>query len=190
MKKWLIALRSETVISVWWVLSALSTISTFFIPNLAGRWRLVSAVSAVIGFAVANFKAFQKQENRISILEKALASHNERRSQLKISSDNRSRYILQPVMPDVRQADFKGGYFEFHLMIENGGPRNSTVNNYKIERSTRQACPSGILPTPYLESTRNYSNRCRKRNRSRYSTVLHSRYQYAAVRRRRFTYAR
>src|SRR5437588_6233934 len=127
MKKWLIALRSETVISVWWVLSALSTISTFFIPNLAGRWRLVSAVSAVIGFAVANFKAFQKQENRISILEKALASHNERRSQLKISSDNRSRYILQPVMPDVRQADFKGGYFEFHLMIENGGPRNSTV---------------------------------------------------------------
>jgi hypothetical protein len=133
MTKWLTALFSETIISVWWILSGLSTLSTFFIPSWAGRWRLVSAISAVIGFAVANFKVFRKQESRISTLEKALASHTERRSQLKISSDDGSRYILQPVMPDVRHADFNGGYFEFHLMIENGGPRNSTVNNYRVE---------------------------------------------------------
>ena len=131
--KWLAALFSETLISAWWSLSALSTLSTFFVPDWAGRWRLVSAISAVIGFAVANFKVFRKQESRISTLEKALSSHTERRSQLRISSDNGSRYILQPVMPEARHADFNGGYFEFHLMIENVGPRNSTVNTYQLE---------------------------------------------------------
>jgi hypothetical protein len=133
MAKWLKALFSETFISAWWILSALSTLSTFFVPRWAGHWRVVSAISALIGFAVANFNVFRKQENRISTLDEALASHAERRSVLRISSDDGSRYILQPGTLDVRHADFRGGIFEFHLMIENVGPRNSTVNRYQVE---------------------------------------------------------
>ena len=34
---------------------------------------------------------------------------------------------------DRRRADFNGGYLEFHLMIENTGRRNSTVNGYQVE---------------------------------------------------------
>jgi hypothetical protein len=112
MAKWLKALFSETLISIWWILSALSTLSTFFIPNLAAHWRFVSAISALIGFAVANYSVFRKQENRISTLDEALASRAERRSLLTISPDDGSRYILQPVSPDVRHADFRGGIFE------------------------------------------------------------------------------
>ncbi len=132
MKKWLKALLSETAFSAWWILSGLSTLSTFFLRGWSGKPRLVSAISAVLGFAWANFRVFQKQESRISALNADLLSHQARTSQLRITPDNGSRYILVPVA-NLRNADFNGGFLEFHLMIENTGRRNSTVNSYQVE---------------------------------------------------------
>ena len=134
MKNWLKALLSETVFSVWWILSALSTLSTFFLKGWSGKPRLVSTISAMVGFAWANFRVFQKQQREILRLNGALASHEVRVSQLRITPDNGSRYILVPLgSGGVPHAEFRGGYFEFHLMIENTGRRDSTVNNYKVE---------------------------------------------------------
>jgi hypothetical protein len=132
MKAWLKALLSETVFSVWWILSGLSTLSTFFLPGWSGKPRLVSAVSLGLGFAWANYRVFQKKESRISKLNADLATYQARTSQLRITPDNGSRYILSPVAT-VRNADFNGGYFEFHLMVENTGRRNSTVDRYQVE---------------------------------------------------------
>jgi hypothetical protein len=131
MMKWLKALWSETLLSVWWILSALSTLSTFFLRGWSGKPRLVSAISASLGFAWANFRVFQKQQREILRLQ-ALATQEARVSKLRITPANGSRYILCPV-GNVPRADFRGGYLEFHLMIENLGRRDSTVNNYKVE---------------------------------------------------------
>jgi hypothetical protein len=92
----------------------------------------VFTISAVVGFSWANFRVFQKLESRISTLQADLASHQARASELRITRDNGSRYILVPV-GDSRNADFKGGFLEFHLMVENTGRRNSTVNTYQVD---------------------------------------------------------
>jgi hypothetical protein len=138
MRNWLKALFSETLTSVWLVLSTLSTLSTFFFPALSGKLRLGSVISLVIGFAWANYRIFQKQEANITSLETeleslrtAVASREERTSRLRITSDGKSRYIL-PV-ENVSHADFNGGFFEFHLMVENIGNKNSTVVSYDVE---------------------------------------------------------
>lgn len=132
MKNWLKALFSEALFSVWWILSALSTLSTFFLTTWAGRPRLVSAISTVVGFAWANLRVFQRQQKEIVLLKANLSSHEARVSELTITPDEGSRYILAPVA-DIRHGDFRGGYFEFHLMVENTGRRDSTVNNYRVE---------------------------------------------------------
>jgi hypothetical protein len=132
MKVWLKALCSEALLSVWWILSAFSTLSTFFFKGWSGKPRLISAISTILGFAWANFRVFQKQQSAISHLRHVLAAHDARVSELRIVADEGSRYILAPV-GDVRHADFRGGCFEFHLMIENTGRRDSTVDNYQVE---------------------------------------------------------
>ena len=170
MMKWLQALLSETVFSVWWILSALSTLSTFVVPGLSGKWRLVSAISAGLGFAWANYRVFQKQERQISALSAAVGSHEARASHLRITPDNGSRYILVPV-GNQRNADFNGGYLETRLMIENTGRRNSIVNSYQVEIVQLQEtfpnlqpqegrngiqgrhCQHGLQPTQILSRT-------------------------------------
>jgi hypothetical protein len=129
MKDWLKALVSETFLSIWLVLSALSTLTTFFFPRWSGKPFYVSLFSLILGFVWANFSVFQKQRNRIAELDAALASHEELASQLRI---RRSRYILTPVA-NVPHGDFNGGFLWFELMIENTGRRNSTVNGYQVE---------------------------------------------------------
>lgn len=132
MKNWLKALLSETAYSVWWILSALSTLSTFFFRTWSGKPRLVSAASAILGFALANFRVFQKQQAQISELRRANRLHEARTAQLRITADNGSRYILRPVS-NVPHGDFNAMWLEFHLMIENTGRRNSTVNTFQVE---------------------------------------------------------
>jgi hypothetical protein len=131
-KSWLKALLSETLSRVWLILSAFSTLVTFFLKGWSGKPLLVSATSTILGFAWANFKVFQKQQAEIARLGAALSAHEARVSQLRIAPDHGSRYILTPV-GNVRHADFRGGHLEFHLMIENTGRRDSTVNNYQVE---------------------------------------------------------
>jgi hypothetical protein len=132
MKYWLKSLWGETVLSIWSILSALSTLSTFFLKDWAGKPRLVSAISMIVGFAWANLRVFQKQQGEILRLRDALSSHQARVSKLKISQDQGSRYILAPI-GSVPHVDFRGGYLEFHLMIENTGRRDSTINDYRVE---------------------------------------------------------
>jgi hypothetical protein len=131
-KNWLKALLAETFFSVVWILSALSTLSTFFIHSLSGRPRLVSAAAAILGFAWANFRVFRKQELMIAGLAQAASLHEARTSQLTITPGEGSRYILKPVS-NVPHADFNAMYLEFHLMIENTGQKNSTITNFSVE---------------------------------------------------------
>lgn len=132
MKKWIDALLAETLYSAWWIISGFSTVSTFFLPSLSGKPRLVSAISTLVGFAWANYRVFLKQENKIVSLSTALASNKERKSELRITQDAGSRYFLNPI-GDLRNADFSGAYFEFRLMIENIGRRNSSITGYELE---------------------------------------------------------
>lgn len=129
---WLRALFSETILSVWWILSAASTLSTFYFTSWSGKPRLLLAMSTVIGFGWANFRVFQRQEDRIRELSKAIELLKARTSKLQITPDEGSRYILHPV-GSVPHSDFAGGLFEFHLMIENTGLKNSTVDNFQVE---------------------------------------------------------
>jgi hypothetical protein len=145
MKNWLKALLSETLFSAWWILSAFSTLSTFFLKEWSGKPRLVSAISTILGFALANFRVFQKQQGETARLRAALLKHEARVSQLRIAPDDGSRYILAPV-GNVRHADFRGGHLEFHLMIENTGRRDSTVNNYQVEIVELQQTFSDLKP--------------------------------------------
>jgi hypothetical protein len=145
LKDWLKALFSETAFTAWWILSGLSTLSTFFLPGWSGKPRLVSAISLGLGFAWANYRVFEKQESRISTLNSNLATQQARTSQLRITPDNGSRYILSPAT-NVRNADFNGGYFEFHLMVENTGRRNSTVDRYQVEIMELQETFTNLQP--------------------------------------------
>jgi hypothetical protein len=132
MTTWLKALFSETAIRTWLILSACSTVSTFFFQRWSGKPRLISAIALLVGFAWANFKLFQKQQSQISTLQAALDVNQVEKSELKIISRPGSRYLLSPV-GDSRNGDFKGGYFEFHLMIQNSGNRNAIVNAYQLD---------------------------------------------------------
>lgn len=132
MKDWLKSLWSETLLSVWWILSACSTLSTFFVRQWSGRPRLISEASAILGFAWANFRVYRKQRDELSRLKVALSSQEAIVSRLRIEPDNGSRYILAPV-GNVPHGDFRGGYLEFHLMIENTGRRDSTITTYEVE---------------------------------------------------------
>ncbi len=187
MKNWLKALLSETLFSVWWILSAFSTLSTFFLKGWSGKPRLVSAISTILGFAWANFRVFQKQQGEILRLRGALPSHEARVSQLRITPDHGSRYILAPV-ENVPHADFRGGYLEFHLMIENTGRRDSTVNNYQVEIVELQQtfpnlkpieekkgvqgrhCQQGMQPARILSTTGNI--RIQAENATNHGTLL------------------
>jgi hypothetical protein len=132
MKNWLEALFSETAFSVWWILSGLSTLSTFFFHGWADKARPALAVSAIVGFVWANFRVFQKQEALVLALRNASQLQETRASELRIAIDKGSRYILRPV-PNVPNGDFNAMFLEFHLMIENRGSRNSIVDGFQIE---------------------------------------------------------
>jgi len=67
-KDWLKALFSETPFLVWLILSALSTLATFFVKAWSNKPFLVSAISMILGFAWANFRVFQKQQAEIGRL--------------------------------------------------------------------------------------------------------------------------
>lgn len=144
-KNWLKALLSETAYSVWWILSALSTVSTFFFRTWSGKPRLISVASAIVGFALANFRVFQKQESQIGDLREATRQHEVRTAQLRITADNGSRYILRPVS-SVPHGDFNAMWLELHLMIENTGRRNSAVSNFQVEVSELKQTFTNLKP--------------------------------------------
>jgi hypothetical protein len=77
MINWLRALFSETIFAIWFSLSGVSTLSTFFYP-VAGRVRPILTVVTLVGFAWANFRVFQKQQARIATVtadsEQSIAS--------------------------------------------------------------------------------------------------------------------
>ena len=132
MKAWLRALFSQVIVSSWWLLSAASTLSTFFFHGWAGKVRPILAVSSIVGFAWANYRVFQKQQSEISALGKNTQLPQPRVSDLRITAHNGSRYILRPVQ-NVARGDFSGMFLELHLMIENQGRRDATVNHFQVE---------------------------------------------------------
>ena len=138
-KGWLAALRSEVLFSAWSLLSAASTLSTFFIRSLSGKPRLISALSAIVGFAWANLRVFRKQEikitaqhDQISTLQRDMTARPTKTSQLRIIPASGSRYYLRPIS-QAPSGDFDMLFLEFHLMVENSGERNSVVNGFRVE---------------------------------------------------------
>lgn len=110
--KWFRALLSETAASAWWIFSACGNFATFFVHRLSGYPRLVSGVSAILGFAWANFAVFRKQEALVAESRRSKPPEDTRRSELKITPNN-GRYILVPVTNDVRSGDFRAMWLEF-----------------------------------------------------------------------------
>lgn len=132
MKAWIGALWSETFFTWWAIISAVSTISTFAVPDWSGKLRSLFVVSGIAAFGWGNLKVFEKKQIEIADLQKSLAVHEARTSQLRIVPDQRSRYILTPIN-NIPRSDFEGGYLEFFFMIENIGKRNSVVTEYQVE---------------------------------------------------------
>lgn len=133
MKIWLRELLSEFFSRVWLSLSAASTLATFFVKGWSEKPRFISVTTLIVGFAWANFRVFQKQQAKLVDFRAALSSYESRVSHLKIIPDGGSRYILARGETAPLHCDFRGGYLEFHLMIENSGRRDSTVNKYQVE---------------------------------------------------------
>jgi hypothetical protein len=73
-KVWLKALLSETSSRVWLILSAFSTLLTFFLKSWSDKPRLIAAASLILGFAWANLRLFQKQQVEIVRLSDTLRS--------------------------------------------------------------------------------------------------------------------
>lgn len=99
---------------------------------------MASAVSAVIGFAWANFRVFQKQEEIISQLRQQTELQEVRNSQLRITTDNGSLYILATTSSAI--------FLELHLMIENTGRRDSTVDRFGVEIVELHRPSADIMP--------------------------------------------
>ena len=129
---WLKALFSETLVCVWLVLSALSTLATFFIHGLSGQWRAGSLISLILGFALANYRVFRKKAIENDSLQRSREEEEVWTSELMITPQGGSRYILHP-LPNLPHPDFKGGWLEFHLMVENAGRKKSTVTDFELE---------------------------------------------------------
>src|SRR5690348_7562337 len=132
MKAWLGALFSQVIVASWLALCAASTLATFFFHGWAGEARSISYIAAAIGFAWGNYKVFQKQQDEIWALRKSSKLQEPRTPDLRIAVEAGSRYILKPVQ-NVARGDFSGMFLEFHMMIENKGRRNSTVDDFQVE---------------------------------------------------------
>ena|SRR5690348_3034576 len=143
MKEWLKALLSQTVFSVWWILSGFSTLCTFFFHGWASEARIVLTVSALLGFGWGNFKVFQGQERRIASIRKASVSPEPRTAQLRILKETGSQYYLHP---NSLNGDFTGIFLDFRLMIENLGQRNSTVNKFDVEIAELKKVSTDLKP--------------------------------------------
>jgi hypothetical protein len=152
MQKWLKALISQASITTWTIVSVVSTLATFF-PSLPHELRPATFVVALISFAWANYKVFQKVQAANDILREALAQHDARVSNLVIVADRGSRYTLQP-LDNIPRADFRGGYFEFYLMIENTGKRNSTITNYQVDIQELNRAFPNLTPVENLPMIR------------------------------------
>jgi hypothetical protein len=61
---------------VWLILSAFSTVVTFFLKSWSAKPLLVSAIATILGFAWANLRVFQKQQAEIACLD-AVQRRNE-----------------------------------------------------------------------------------------------------------------
>lgn len=158
MKEWLKALLSQTVLSVWWILSGFSTLCTFFFHGWASEARIVLTISAILGFAWANFKVFREQERRLAALGNMPPSSAARTAQLKITQESGSLYILKSI-PNT--SDFTGIFLEFRLMIENLGQRNSTVNQFEVEIAELNKSAGGLKPedrSSFVQTRRGITN--------------------------------
>jgi hypothetical protein len=145
MKAWVKALCSETFYAWWTILSAVSTISTFFIPSWSGKVSPLFAISSVVAFGWANYRVFEKKESRILELQQSIALHEARVSELVIVPEPDSRYYV---------SSDRGIYLQFDLMIENKGRRNSVITNYQVEIVELKVVATGLRPADNLEMVR------------------------------------
>jgi hypothetical protein len=93
-KDWLKALFSETPSRVWLMLSAFSTLATFFLKAWSNKPLLVSATSMILGFAWANFRVFQRRQAEIVCLSANLRLLQQRDQEDRICDQQELRAVI------------------------------------------------------------------------------------------------
>jgi hypothetical protein len=93
-KNWLKTLFSETPSQVWLILSAASTLATFFLKSWSDKPFFVAAASMILGFAWANFRLFQKQQGEIERLGAALRFLRQRDEEDRIRNLQELRAVI------------------------------------------------------------------------------------------------
>lgn len=133
MTLWLRAILHETWLAGFTLLSALSTVATFFVPKLAGQPRFALALCTVIGFAIANWRVYEKQQKKIYDLESALAEASKQRikkAELRIHGYEQSCFTL--VTNYSNRSQLLGMHVYLDMALENRGNRGATVQRYDL----------------------------------------------------------
>jgi hypothetical protein len=133
MVSWVRAILHETWLAGFTFLSALSTVATFFLPKLAGQPRFISMFCIVLGFAVANWRVYEKQSKRISELESALKESSRepiRKSDLRIHPYEHSCFTLVTNFQD--RSQLRGMHVNLDMALENRGNRGTTIHRYDL----------------------------------------------------------
>ncbi len=130
---WLRAILHETWFAGFTLLSALSTIATFFFPRLAGQPRFVLVLCTILGFAFANWSVHEKQQKKIRDLESALTEASKekiRKAELRIYAYDQSSFTL--VTNYSNRAQLLGMHVYLDMALENHGNRGATVQRYDL----------------------------------------------------------
>jgi hypothetical protein len=102
---------------------------------------------------LSGYRASQQLTAKLSELTSAVAAHEARRSELTITPSEGARYILWPD-GEVAHGPFVAGHFEFHLMVENTGRRNSLIDSYAIEIVELRRTFSNLQPAENVRTIR------------------------------------
>ena len=145
-KRWLLALRKETLLALISVFSLGSTILTFFPFLASSRFRLVSIICFVVAFAWANFKVFEGQSKESDGLKLASLKTDTRKAELVMRPHGQSWYIL--VRQNLSAAEpCDRSYLELDCDIENKGNRTSNIDQFEILIDGVEHPYSGLKPT-------------------------------------------
>src|SRR5262249_14944275 len=125
---WLKAILRETWSTGFTVLSALSTLATFFWPQLAGLPRSVLTLCTIVGFAIANLRVLQKQQKQIADIQAALDERSKervRKAELIVHAYENSCFSL--VTAPTNRGQSLGLHVNLDMAVENAGDKGATV---------------------------------------------------------------
>lgn len=126
-------MAKEWPLTLYTLLSFVSTVATFYKPILSGHVRLFLALSSVATFVAATIRVDLKRQKRIGELEEQIARQlrEKRRAELVIYPGTRSKYVAVRAR-DQYPLPLKGLHVELDFSVENKGDRVSSINRYTL----------------------------------------------------------